>query len=107
MGIKKEVEKNKKKQKNKFATRKIHIEDKQKKSKENAERVRSIEGREKEKGNKYWNLIVLIFLVSDFGFGQFFGAHETWVESGQGTPLWMAPETMLGQKTNEKSDVYR
>lgn len=28
-------------------------------------------------------------------------------EGAKGTPLWMAPEVMMGQPFNEKADIYR
>lgn len=44
--------------------------------------------------------------VTDFGFSEFFEVGKSFVERTKGTPLWMAPEVMLGQETNEKRDVY-
>lgn len=44
--------------------------------------------------------------VADFGFGQFFGAGSQSPESRCGTPLWMAPEVILGEESNELLDVY-
>eukprot|EP01128_Nolandella_sp_AFSM9_P000197 TRINITY_DN10376_c0_g1_i1.p1 TRINITY_DN10376_c0_g1~~TRINITY_DN10376_c0_g1_i1.p1 ORF type:complete len:622 (-),score=104.24 TRINITY_DN10376_c0_g1_i1:565-2430(-) len=44
--------------------------------------------------------------VTDFGFSDFFSVGSTFVERGKGTPLWMSPEVIMGQETNEKRDVY-
>eukprot|EP01120_Amphizonella_sp_Union-15-10_P008947 TRINITY_DN3303_c0_g1_i1.p1 TRINITY_DN3303_c0_g1~~TRINITY_DN3303_c0_g1_i1.p1 ORF type:complete len:610 (-),score=109.22 TRINITY_DN3303_c0_g1_i1:80-1909(-) len=44
--------------------------------------------------------------VTDFGFGEIFEAGTSFKGTAKGTPLWMAPEVMLGKETNEKRDVY-
>jgi len=44
--------------------------------------------------------------VTDFGFGKYFETGKTFKGRAKGTPLWMAPEVMMGKETNEKRDVY-
>mmetsp|Transcript_4610 Transcript_4610/g.5004 ORF Transcript_4610/g.5004 Transcript_4610/m.5004 type:complete len:542 (+) Transcript_4610:95-1720(+) len=44
--------------------------------------------------------------VADFGFGKVFEAGKTFRGRAKGTPLWMAPEVMLGKPTDERRDVY-
>eukprot|EP01121_Diplochlamys_sp_Union-15-3_P008415 TRINITY_DN2232_c0_g1_i1.p1 TRINITY_DN2232_c0_g1~~TRINITY_DN2232_c0_g1_i1.p1 ORF type:complete len:497 (+),score=84.04 TRINITY_DN2232_c0_g1_i1:47-1537(+) len=44
--------------------------------------------------------------VTDFGFGKIFEVGTAFKGRAKGTPLWMAPEVMLGKETNEKRDVY-
>jgi len=46
--------------------------------------------------------------VCDFGFSQLFQTGKKLVdeEGAKGTPLYMAPEVMLGDEFNEKADVY-
>eukprot|EP01103_Thecamoeba_quadrilineata_P001586 TRINITY_DN1142_c0_g1_i2.p1 TRINITY_DN1142_c0_g1~~TRINITY_DN1142_c0_g1_i2.p1 ORF type:complete len:398 (-),score=42.82 TRINITY_DN1142_c0_g1_i2:632-1795(-) len=46
--------------------------------------------------------------VCDFGFSQLFQRGKNLIddEGAKGTPLYMAPEVMLGDEFNEKADVY-
>ncbi|KAF2077940.1 hypothetical protein CYY_000741 [Polysphondylium violaceum] len=55
------------------------------------------------------NLLVDINLrvkVTDFGFSQIKEGEEFQDKAAKGTPLWMAPEVMMGNPYNEKADVY-
>eukprot|EP01113_Clastostelium_recurvatum_P013999 TRINITY_DN1756_c0_g1_i3.p1 TRINITY_DN1756_c0_g1~~TRINITY_DN1756_c0_g1_i3.p1 ORF type:complete len:784 (+),score=234.68 TRINITY_DN1756_c0_g1_i3:77-2428(+) len=44
--------------------------------------------------------------VTDFGFSQIKEHDKFQDKSKKGTPLWMAPEVMMGQPYDEKADVY-
>ncbi|EFA74566.1 SH2 domain-containing protein [Heterostelium album PN500] len=44
--------------------------------------------------------------VTDFGFSQIKEGEEFQDKAAKGTPLWMAPEVMMGNPYNEKADVY-
>ncbi|EGG23899.1 SH2 domain-containing protein [Cavenderia fasciculata] len=55
------------------------------------------------------NLLVdsnLRIKVTDFGFSQIKEGEEFQDKAAKGTPLWMAPEVMMGNPYNEKADVY-
>jgi len=44
--------------------------------------------------------------IADFGFGKVFKAGKSFTGRAKGSPLWMAPEVMMGGETDERRDVY-